>query len=219
MAPFLHLAANNHALPVTTLALNSMSPLLGGKSERAVDDHAQQLAQYAVGEIGAKTNVADLSLVRVSKLSTQVVAGIKYYFELETKDKAGATRHYEAQVWEKPVSARGPPLTSGVLVTAAGVEATSRGGGLCTMLGLSAWMRCTCSVVFTAAGTLCEPVGGAPIMTGASLEEAGAQHRSSRSDFARSPLYVSPCSTNRVDTTTGPTWSCSTTRRPLRWGA
>ena len=81
-----------------------MSPLLGGKSERAVDDHAQQLASFAVGEIGAKTNAADLALVRVSKLSTQVVAGIKYYFELETKDKAGATRHYEAQVWEKPVS-------------------------------------------------------------------------------------------------------------------
>lgn len=79
-----------------------MSPLLGGKSERAVDDHATQLAHFAVTEIGQKTN-ADLSLVRVSKLSTQVVAGIKYYFDLETKDKAGHTKHFEAQVWEKPV--------------------------------------------------------------------------------------------------------------------
>lgn len=82
---------------------HSMSPLLGGKSERSsVDDHAKQLASFAVGEIGQRANVADLSLVRVSKLSTQVVAGIKYFFELETKDKSGATRHYEAQVWEKP---------------------------------------------------------------------------------------------------------------------
>jgi hypothetical protein len=82
---------------------NSMSPLLGGKSDRAVDDHATQLAQFAVTEIGSKANLAGLSLVRVSKLSTQVVAGMKYYFELETKDGAGATRRYEAQVWEKPV--------------------------------------------------------------------------------------------------------------------
>ncbi|KAI8470357.1 MAG: cysteine proteinase inhibitor [Monoraphidium minutum] len=79
-----------------------MSPLLGGKSDRAVDDHAQQLAAFAVGEIGAKANAPGLALVRVSKLSTQVVAGIKYFFELETKDGAGATRHYEAEVWEKP---------------------------------------------------------------------------------------------------------------------
>lgn len=80
----------------------SMSPLLGGKSERSVDDHAQQLAAYAVTEIGAKANLPDLSLVRVTKLSTQVVAGMKYYFSVETKDKAGKVRHYEAQVWEKP---------------------------------------------------------------------------------------------------------------------
>jgi hypothetical protein len=85
-----------------------MSPLLGGKSERSVDDHAQQLAAYAVTEIGAKANLPDLSLVRVTKLSTQVVAGMKYYFSVETKDKAGKVRHYEAQVWEKPVrGARG----------------------------------------------------------------------------------------------------------------
>lgn len=81
---------------------HSMSPLLGGKSERQVDDHATQLAHFAVGEIGHKANVADLKLVRVAKLSTQVVAGIKYYMDLETKGKDGKTRHYEAQVWEKP---------------------------------------------------------------------------------------------------------------------
>lgn len=49
-----------------------MSPLLGGKSERAVDDHASQLAQFAVGEIAAKANAPNLALVRVTKLSTQV---------------------------------------------------------------------------------------------------------------------------------------------------
>lgn len=79
-----------------------MSPLLGGKSERAVDDHATQLAHFAVGEIAAKANAPQLALVRVAKLSTQVVAGIKYYFDLEARDAAGKTRHFEAQVWEKP---------------------------------------------------------------------------------------------------------------------
>jgi hypothetical protein len=166
-----------------------MSPLLGGKSERAVDDHATQLAHFAVGEIAAKANAPDLSLVRVTKLSTQVgrpglaglsaaaggcraqpmqapgaaasiahvlasppppnaapassphpasttnhppppyptppppkvVAGIKYYFTLEAKDKGGATRHYEAQVWEKPVRGRSRAGAG------RGVEAGSRG--------------------------------------------------------------------------------------------
>ena len=79
-----------------------MSPLLGGKSERAVDDHATQLAHFAVAEIAAKANTPGLSLTRVTKLSTQVVAGMKYYFELEAKDGKGAARHFEAQVWEKP---------------------------------------------------------------------------------------------------------------------
>lgn len=80
-----------------------MSPnLLGGKSARAVDDHAAQLAHFAVGEIASKANAPGLSLARVTGLSTQVVAGVKYYFELEAKDAAGATRRFEAQVWEKP---------------------------------------------------------------------------------------------------------------------
>lgn len=82
--------------------VRSMAPLLGGKSERAVGDHATQLAHFAVGEIASKANAPDLALVRVTKLSTQVVAGIKYYFTLEAKDKAGGARHFEAQVWEKP---------------------------------------------------------------------------------------------------------------------
>lgn len=90
------------ALVLFASSAYSMSPLLGGKSERAVDDHANELAQFAVSEIAGKANLADLSLVRVSKLSTQVVAGIKYYYELETQDKAGKTHHFEAQVWEKP---------------------------------------------------------------------------------------------------------------------
>jgi hypothetical protein len=52
--------------------------------------------------------------VRVTKLSTQVVAGIKYYFTLEAKDKAGGARHFEAQVWEKPVRReRGGPRAVG----------------------------------------------------------------------------------------------------------
>lgn len=92
-----------------------MSPnLLGAKSERAVDDHATQLAQFAVGEIAAKANAPGLSLARVTKLSTQVVAGIKYHFELEAKDKAGATRRFEAAVWEKPggYDNSAPELTS-----------------------------------------------------------------------------------------------------------
>ena len=101
-------------LHVPLTVRHSMSPLLGGKSERAVDDHATQLAHFAVGEIATKANVDGLSLVRVTKLSTQVVAGMKYYFDLETKDKGGATRHYEAQVWEKPVSAPAPPAGAGV---------------------------------------------------------------------------------------------------------
>jgi len=100
------ISSSTHIRPLhlqTTLPQRSMSPLLGGKSERAVDDHANELAQFAVSEIAGKANLADLSLVRVSKLSTQVVAGIKYYYELETQDKAGKTHHFEAQVWEKPV--------------------------------------------------------------------------------------------------------------------
>lgn len=34
---------------------------------------------------------------------------MKYYFDLETKDAGGATRHFEAQVWEKPVSRADTP--------------------------------------------------------------------------------------------------------------
>lgn len=90
------------SLLLATSAYSMSPPLLGGKSDRTVDDHATQLARFAVTEIGAKVNVPDLSLVRVTKLSTQVVAGIKYFFELEAKDGAGKTHHYEAQVWEKP---------------------------------------------------------------------------------------------------------------------
>ena len=66
------------------------------------DDHAAQLAHFAVGEIASKANAPGLSLARVTGLSTQVVAGVKYYFELEARDAAGATRRFEAQVWEKP---------------------------------------------------------------------------------------------------------------------
>jgi hypothetical protein len=55
-----------------------------------------------VGELAQKANAPQLSLVRVTKLSTQVVAGIKYYFDLEARDASGKAHHFEAQVWEKP---------------------------------------------------------------------------------------------------------------------
>ncbi len=75
--------------------------LLGGASEAKADEHAHDVARFAVGALTSKANVGELSLERILSYKTQVVAGINHIFHLETKDAAGKAHGFDVTVWEK----------------------------------------------------------------------------------------------------------------------
>lgn len=63
------------------------------------DPHVTEIANFSVTEYD-KQSGAKLTLERVIKGETQVVAGMNYRLVLAAKDES-ATKNYEAVVWEK----------------------------------------------------------------------------------------------------------------------
>ena len=76
------------------------SQMLGGhkNADHANDARVQEVARFAVKEIGEKTNKS-LDLVKVKSAQKQVVAGLNYTVVVETQID-GSKETYEARVYE-----------------------------------------------------------------------------------------------------------------------
>ncbi|XP_008811323.2 cysteine proteinase inhibitor 1-like [Phoenix dactylifera] len=91
-----------HSPPRALAARKAASKVLvgGWKPIKDISDpHVQEIAEFAVSEHNKLANT-NLTLSKVVKGETQVVAGINYRLVVETKD-GEAMANYVAVVWEK----------------------------------------------------------------------------------------------------------------------
>uniref|UniRef100_A0A7S0WJC3 Cystatin domain-containing protein n=1 Tax=Chlamydomonas leiostraca TaxID=1034604 RepID=A0A7S0WJC3_9CHLO len=99
------------AASVLGLAMSKTAPIVGGVSEpQEVTDDVQKAADIAVnllnknselrGSLGAA--VEKVSLVRITSVRTQVVAGMNYHLTLTMKDQHGKQFDTEVVIWGRP---------------------------------------------------------------------------------------------------------------------
>ncbi|KAG4990179.1 cysteine proteinase inhibitor 1-like [Glycine soja] len=90
------------SLVLVSYAARRSESALGGWSpiKDVNDSHVTEIANYAVSEYDKRSG-AKLTLVKVSKGETQVVAGTNYRLVLKVKN-GSTTASYQATVLEKP---------------------------------------------------------------------------------------------------------------------
>jgi hypothetical protein len=80
--------------------------LAGGLScQSTLDDQARAAANFAIAQLNAQNALPNgpVTLVSVPRFATQVVAGLKYFFDLQVKDATGKVSTVQAEVyWKLP---------------------------------------------------------------------------------------------------------------------
>eukprot|EP00455_Lapot_gusevi_P001334 TRINITY_DN10550_c0_g1_i2.p1 TRINITY_DN10550_c0_g1~~TRINITY_DN10550_c0_g1_i2.p1 ORF type:complete len:118 (+),score=27.26 TRINITY_DN10550_c0_g1_i2:52-405(+) len=75
--------------------------MVGGRKEIKITPELEALAQEAVVMLNEKEN-SSYEFVRLVKVQSQVVSGIKYYFTVEIQSPESDIETHELSVWSQP---------------------------------------------------------------------------------------------------------------------
>ncbi|KAL1214016.1 Cysteine proteinase inhibitor 5 [Cardamine amara subsp. amara] len=101
---------NNKIIFLLLLSLVVLLPLYASAAARVggwspisdvKDPHVVEIGEYAVSQYNYRSK-AGLKFETVVRGETQVVAGTNYRLTVAANDGGGASKNYEAIVWEKP---------------------------------------------------------------------------------------------------------------------